>query len=75
MSIPFLENPEYWRMRAKEARVLVEQLKDAHSKNVMRGIAKDYERMAEQRMSNLPFTDKTGVFEIPVSTAAAQRHY
>jgi hypothetical protein len=63
MPIPFLENPEYWRMRAKEARVLVEQLKDAHSKNVMRGIAKDYERMAEQRMSNLPLTDKTGVFE------------
>ena len=55
--------------------MLAEQLKDAHSKNVMRGIAKDYERMAEQRMSNLPLTDKTGVFEIPVSTAAAQRHY
>jgi hypothetical protein len=49
MPIPFLDNPEYWLTRAKEARVVAEQLNDIHSKNVMRSIARDYERMAELR--------------------------
>jgi hypothetical protein len=63
MPIPLPEDAEYWRMRAKEARVLAEQLKDEHSKNIMRGIANEYERMAEMRMASLALANKAGFSE------------
>ena len=41
-------DPEYWRSRAKEARAVAVQMKDAHTKAVMLGIAQDYEKLAER---------------------------
>ena len=38
---------KYWRSRAEEVRVLAELLEDAQSKQIILGIAGDYERMAE----------------------------
>jgi hypothetical protein len=42
-----LGHAKYWRSRAEEAHVLAELLEDAQSKQIMLGIAGDYERMAE----------------------------
>jgi hypothetical protein len=42
-----LGQAKYWRSRAEEARVLAESLEDAQSKQILLGIAGDYERMAE----------------------------
>jgi hypothetical protein len=42
-----IDNPEYWRGRAEETRTLADSLKDKESKQIMLGIAKDYDRMAE----------------------------
>jgi hypothetical protein len=42
------DDPEHWRQRAEEARVLAEQMSDAASREMMLGIAKDYERLAER---------------------------
>jgi hypothetical protein len=42
------DDPEHWRQRAEEARVLAEQMSDAASREKMLGIAKDYERLAER---------------------------
>jgi len=41
------ENANYWRSRAEEARLLADSLEDAQSKQIMLGIAGDYERIAE----------------------------
>jgi hypothetical protein len=46
-----LENAEYWHSRAVEARAIAEALPDEAAKNLMLGIAKDYERMAERAAS------------------------
>jgi hypothetical protein len=46
------DDPKHWRQRAEEARVLAEQMSDPASKEMMLGIAKDYQRLAvraEQR--------------------------
>ena len=48
------DDPKYWRSRAAEARAVAVQMKDAHAKAVMLGIAQDYEKLAvraEQRAS------------------------
>jgi hypothetical protein len=37
----------YWRTRAEEARVVAESMQDEQSKQLMLGVAKDYERVAE----------------------------
>ena len=38
---------EYWLKRAEEARAFAEEMKDAHTKSLMQGIAKSYEQIAE----------------------------
>jgi hypothetical protein len=43
----FLDNAKYWRNRAEEARVVAEASEDDRSKQIMLGIARDYERIAE----------------------------
>jgi hypothetical protein len=48
MSLSPRTDPEYWRSRAKEARAVAVQMKDAHTKAVMLGIARDYEKLAER---------------------------
>jgi hypothetical protein len=46
------DNPEYWRARAEETRTLADSLNDKESKQIMLGIAKDYEptERAEERL-------------------------
>jgi hypothetical protein len=38
------DDPKYWQSRAAEARAVAVQMKDAHTKAVMLGIAQDYEK-------------------------------
>jgi len=45
--VSLADNVEYWRNRAEEARVLAESLQEENSKQIMLGIARDYERMAK----------------------------
>ena len=47
LMLGLLDNAKYWRSRAEEARVVAESLEDAQSKQIMLGIARDYERIAE----------------------------
>jgi hypothetical protein len=54
-----LEHAEYWRGRAVEARAIAEALPDEATKNIMLGIAKDYERMAQRAECRRP----TGKFD------------
>ena len=43
------DDPKYWRSRAaEEARAVAVQMKDAHTKAVMLGIAQDYEKLAQR---------------------------
>jgi DNA-binding ferritin-like protein len=42
-----VDDAEYWRKRAEEARTLAEQMKDAHTKSLMFGIAESYEKIAK----------------------------
>jgi hypothetical protein len=42
-----LQNPEYWRFRAEEARALADEMKHAETKKIMARIAEDYERIAK----------------------------
>ena len=41
-----INDPEYWRKRAEEARAIAVQMTDSHTKAVMLGIAQDYEKLA-----------------------------
>ena len=41
-----INDPEYWRERADEARRIAEQLADAFSKQTMLEIAKSYDNLA-----------------------------
>ena len=45
---------EYWLKRAEEARAFAEEMKDAHTKSLMLGIAESYEQIAAsyQTISN-----------------------
>jgi hypothetical protein len=42
-----IENPNYWRIRAEEARSLSEQMLDSITKALMLEIADTYERIAK----------------------------
>jgi len=39
-------DPEHWRRRAEESRVLAEMMNDEKAKKIMLGIAEDYEKLA-----------------------------
>jgi hypothetical protein len=43
-----LNDPEYWRSRAAEARAVAVQMTDAHTKAIMLSIAQDYEKLAQR---------------------------
>jgi hypothetical protein len=43
---PHFNDPEHWRQRAEEARVLAEQMNDETSKQMMLRIADDYDKLA-----------------------------
>jgi len=42
-----LDNPEFWRFRAEEARTIADNLKHGEPKAIMLRIAEDYERIAK----------------------------
>jgi hypothetical protein len=48
MPASFINDPEYWRDRAKEKRMLAEGMKDQLSKEKILRIARDYERLAQR---------------------------
>jgi len=41
------DDPDYWRKRAEEARTLADEMKDTHTKGIMLGITKSYEKIAK----------------------------
>jgi len=43
-----VEDPDYWRKRAEEARNLSEQMHDTHAKALMSETAETYQRIADQ---------------------------
>ena len=43
-----VNNADYWRSRAEEARAVAVQMRDHHTKAVMLKIAQDYEKLAER---------------------------
>jgi hypothetical protein len=43
-----VDNPEYWRTRAEEARVVAESMQDPASRQMMLRIVSDYDRMADR---------------------------
>jgi hypothetical protein len=45
---PHFNNPQHWRDRAEDARILAEQMHDDLSKAMMRRIAEDYEKLAKR---------------------------
>jgi hypothetical protein len=44
----FINEPEHWRARAKEARILANQMTDAEAKVAMLRNAEDYESLAQR---------------------------
>ena len=44
----FINEPEHWRARADEERILAKQMNDAEAKVAMLRIAEDYERLAQR---------------------------
>jgi hypothetical protein len=43
----FINDPEHWRTRAEEARILAKDMNDSASKEAMLRIAEDYEQLAQ----------------------------
>jgi hypothetical protein len=53
----YLNDPEHWRFRAKEARAMAEYMTDPASRQMMLDVAADYERLAarsEERIIKSP---------------------
>ncbi len=53
----FADDPANWRQRADEARAMAEQMTDRDAKQMMLGIAEDYEKLAkraEERLKSSP---------------------
>ena len=54
---PFADDPAHWRQRADEARAMAEQMTDRDARQMMLGIAEDYEKLAkraEERLKSSP---------------------
>ena len=53
-------NPQHWRDRAEEARVLAEQMHDDLSRAMMLKIAEDYDKLAVRASSRIAGDSKAG---------------
>jgi hypothetical protein len=42
-----IDDPKFWRSRAKKVRAAAEEMKDRHGKAIMNRIADDYESLAQ----------------------------
>jgi hypothetical protein len=60
MSLSPRSDPEYWRSRAKDARAVAVQMKDADTKAVTLGIARDYEKLAKRAEQRAAEPSPTG---------------
>lgn len=47
MPTSLIDDAEYWRKRAEEARTLAGQMRDPHTQSLMLGIAESYEKIAK----------------------------
>jgi hypothetical protein len=47
MAPTHLDNPDFWRARADEARAQADQMRDQDAKQALLGIANVYERLAK----------------------------
>ena len=67
-------NPKYWRNRAEEARVVADSMQDEQSKQLMFGVANEYERVAEltEKVKRSAIAWKARCFCIVFATAAAR---
>ena len=43
---PHFNDPDHWRQRAEETRILAEQISDEAEKKTILGIADDYDKLA-----------------------------
>ena len=48
MTVRIINDPKHWRVRAEEARRLAAEMQDEVSKQMMLGVATDYDGFAEQ---------------------------
>jgi hypothetical protein len=73
-------SPKYWRNRAEEARVAADSMQDEQSKQLMFGVANEYERVAElteKRLKRSAIAGKRGAsasFSLPLQPAAGWVH-
>jgi len=44
----FINDPQHWHARAKEARILANEMNDSEAKSAMLRIAGDYEHLAQR---------------------------
>jgi hypothetical protein len=72
IDIAHFNDPEHWRRRAEESRVLAEQMNDEKAKKIMLGIAEDYEKLAvraakrsERRGADAPIIPTAQIAESP----------
>jgi len=50
---PHFNDPDHWRQRAEESRILAEQMSDETEKKTMLGIADDYDKLAVRAAQRL----------------------
>jgi hypothetical protein len=53
MTSAFMNDAEHWRKRAEQAHRIAGAMTDPQSSDTMRGIAKDYETLAERAAERL----------------------
>ena len=57
--VPHFNDPDHWRKRAEETRILAEQMSDEAEKKTMLGIADDYDKLAVRAAQRLGGTKET----------------
>jgi len=56
---PHFNDPDHWRQRAEESRILAEQMSDEAEKKMMLGIADDYDELAVRAAQRLGGTKES----------------
>jgi len=53
-----ISDPEHWRFRAEEALTVADQMTHEESRTIMRRIANDYDRLAEEQLADQEATER-----------------